>query len=58
VRRLRDEKLRRIAHLPLLPAGFVLHRDNLDELPDFPGLVHELGFQEVYVNAMYPPLPN
>ncbi len=56
VRDLRDEKLRRGTQLPLLRAGYVLHRENLDELPDFAVLVHELGFQEVLVNVMFPPL--
>ena len=57
VRAVRDEKLRQNTHLPVLRAGFVLHLDNLDELPLFPALVDELGFEQVLVNVMYPPLP-
>lgn len=56
VRNVRDEKRRQGTHLPLLRAGYVLHLQNLDELPDFADVVHELGFQEVLVNVMYPPL--
>jgi pyruvate-formate lyase-activating enzyme len=57
LRRLRDEKRRRDTMLPLMRAGYVLHTENVEELPQFPSLIHELGFSELYVNVMNPPLP-
>jgi hypothetical protein len=57
LRRLRDEKQRRNTALPMLRAGYVLHTENVDELPQFPALIHALGFSELYVNVMNPPLP-
>ncbi len=56
IRAVRDEKLRQNTRLPLLRAGFVLHLDNLDELPLVPALIEDLGFEELLVNVMYPPL--
>jgi wyosine [tRNA(Phe)-imidazoG37] synthetase (radical SAM superfamily) len=57
LRRLRDEKRRRNTTLPLMRAGYVLHTENVEELPQFPALIHEIGFSELYVNVMNPPLP-
>ena len=54
---LRDAKLSARTRLPALRAGYVLHTENVEEFREFPGLIHSLGFTELYVNVMHPPRP-
>lgn len=52
---LRDEKILQATSLPILQAGYVVHKHNLDELPELPSLLNEFGFKKLNVKPMMPP---
>lgn len=52
---IRDEKIRRNTHLPRMAAGFVVHKQNLFDLPKFPRVLREIGVEELNVKPMVPP---
>jgi hypothetical protein len=43
IEKIRDLKVRRGTPLPSLTLSFVVHKDNVDELPELPALARELG---------------
>lgn len=57
-KRLRDRKLALGTDLPTMRAGYVLHKHNIDELPELPRLLREWGFSELFINVMVPPPPS
>ena len=55
LRRIRDAKQQAGVDRPYMRAGFVMHRHNMDEMPELPALARELGFTDIFVNTMSPP---
>jgi len=53
--RLKAAKERAGTALPRLRCGYVVHTNNLDELPEAPALLASLGFTDINVNFMTPP---
>ncbi len=52
LRRLRDEKQRQGTNLPVVCASVVAHRRNLEELPELPRLLNELGVERLRIQPM------
>ncbi len=52
LRRLRDEKRRQKTRLPVVVASVVAHRHNLEELPELPELLDELGIECLRIQPM------
>ena len=52
---LREEKEKLGTQLPRLRCGFVVHKHNMEELPELPAILNKLGFTDLNVNFMVPP---
>lgn len=48
----------RNALIPRLRCGYVVHAYNVEELPELPHLLRDLGFMDLNVNPMMPPPPS
>jgi wyosine [tRNA(Phe)-imidazoG37] synthetase (radical SAM superfamily) len=53
--RLQEYKAKLGFILPHVSASYVVHRDNLEELPEFPGLLRSLNIDRVFLHIMDPP---